>query len=138
MIELETRFDELDAAEQICRELILEADPLATSASTELQCAVARLALTRGDAQRALSILEAVGADGGTPAVDGLFVEALFSAERLPEAERVAREALGQAEARGYRAQLWRLHGLLARILMVSGRRAEGELRAAAPRPYRC
>ena len=81
---------------------------------------------------RARSMLDGMRARGSTPALDVLFAEALLASGLLADAEQVVRDALEVAEASGYRARLWQLYGLLARILIAQGRRAEADAARAA------
>ncbi len=127
LVDLRTRTGDLDAAEQLERELLVDVEPPCTSASCEVCCAGARLALARGEVPRALSMLEGVRAGGSTPALDTLYGEALLASGLLMDAEKVVRHALEVAEASGYRARLWQLFGLLARILVARGRRSEAD-----------
>jgi DNA-binding CsgD family transcriptional regulator/tetratricopeptide (TPR) repeat protein len=132
LIELRTRLSELDAAEQLERELPVDTEPPSTCAAREVWFAAARLALARGDIPRARSMLDGIRARGSTPALDVLFAEALLASGLLANAEQVVRDALEVAEASGYRARLWQLSGLLARILIAQGRRAEADAARAA------
>jgi DNA-binding CsgD family transcriptional regulator/tetratricopeptide (TPR) repeat protein len=127
LIELETRTGQLGAAEQLERALLVDTEPPNTTASRELCLAAARLALARGDVSRALSLLEGMRAGGSTPALDLTFAEALLVSGLAADAEQVARNALELAEVSGYRARLWQLYGLLARILVAQGRRVEAD-----------
>jgi hypothetical protein len=117
LIELRTRLGELDAAEQLLRELLVGTQPPTTTACRELGFAAARVALARGDIPRARSMLDGMRARGVTPALDVLYAEVLFASG---------------LRASGYRARLWQLHGLLARILVAQGRRSEADSARAA------
>lgn len=127
LMELRIRLGDLGAAAQLERELLAETQPPSTTASREVCFAAAHYALMRGDTSRAASMLEGMRARGGTPALDTLFAEALLACGLQADAEQVARGALQVAEACGYRSRLWRLYGLLARILIAQGRRSEAD-----------
>jgi DNA-binding CsgD family transcriptional regulator/tetratricopeptide (TPR) repeat protein len=132
LIELRTRRGELEAAEQLERELLPDTEPPSTTAAREVCFAAARLALARRDTPRARSMLDGMRARGSTPALDALYAEALLASGLPADAEQVVRDALEVAEASGYRSCLWQLYGLLARILVTQGRRAEAEAARAA------
>jgi DNA-binding CsgD family transcriptional regulator len=127
LIELRVRRGELDAAQRLERELVGDTESPCTIALREACFAAARLAFATGDRSRALSLLGGMRAHGSTPALDVLFAEALLASGRLEDAEQVVREAVEIAEASGYRALLWQLYGVLARILTAQGRRSEAE-----------
>jgi DNA-binding CsgD family transcriptional regulator/tetratricopeptide (TPR) repeat protein len=133
LMELRTCRAELEAAERIERELLLpNTEPPSTTASRELCLAAARLALARGDLPRARSMLDGMRAGGSTPVLELLFGEVLLASGLSADAEQVVRGALEVAEASGYRARLWQLYGLLARILAAQGRRSEAETARAS------
>jgi DNA-binding CsgD family transcriptional regulator len=127
LMELRIRRGELEPAEQLEHELLVDADSASTTASREVCFAAARLALARRDIPRAASMLDSMRAHGSTPALETLFAETLLAFGRPADAETVARGALEVAEASGYRARLWQLYGLLARILIAQGRRSEAD-----------
>jgi ATP/maltotriose-dependent transcriptional regulator MalT len=127
LVELRTRLGELGAAAQLERELAVGTEPPGTEAAREVSFAAARLALVRGDLQRALSMLRTLRSAGTTPALEVLFAETLVASGSLTDAEHVVLDALEVAQTAGYRSRLWQLFGLLARILIAEGRRSDAE-----------
>jgi DNA-binding CsgD family transcriptional regulator/tetratricopeptide (TPR) repeat protein len=124
-----------DLARSVLDEVISSDTPMETLAQRLAWSAYAEVEHAAGNPSVALRILEQLTAStpnidergGVVPRLWHLRGQALAAIDKLPEAEVVLRAAQVNAEQRGMKPILWRIHVSLGRLLKASSRRAESQ-----------
>jgi DNA-binding CsgD family transcriptional regulator len=127
LVELLVEMGDCDAAERLAGELLDESERPRSIAARQVRFAQARVALARGQGERACSMLEALRIDGSTPTLDLLYAQTLLAIGRSAEAEDCLRSAIALAETCMQRAIAWRLRVFLPRVLEAKGEHIEAQ-----------